>query len=120
MASKLSAKAQQALDALLEAKRKVDRIHGLVEQYATAKKGGDHFAGMISRAAKDVGRVFLNSGQGVMADHANQMAMLARRGGATQTKFRGLREMVGALQGEIERAEKKIVADDEAEHADDG
>lgn len=106
MAKKLSAKAQQKLDSLEEAARKLDRIHGLVEQFASTKM--DYYAGMISRAGADLGRVFMNSGMGVMADHANQMGMLAKRGGTTTSKFRGLRELVGALRGEIDRATKAV------------
>ena len=112
MAGKLSAKAQQRLEILRQGRRKVDRLHGLVEQYASVRPGGGDFAPMISRAAADVGRLFLGNGFGVMADHANQMAMLARRGGTTQTKFRGLRELVVHLRGELDRAEKAVIAED--------
>lgn len=107
---KLSSKAQQKLDLLIEARRKTDRLYSLVEQYAGT--GADHFASMISRAGTELGRVLLNAGLGVMADHANSMAMLARRGGATQSKFRGLRELVSHLNGELERAVKKVESDD--------
>lgn len=112
MGDKLSAKAQQRLDMLIQCRRKLDRIHGLVEQYATARKGGDSFAPLISRAAAETGRLLLGNGFGVMADHANQMAMLARRGGATQSKFRGLRELVVHLRSELDRAEKAVTSDD--------
>ena len=106
MAKKLSAKAQQKLDSLQEATRKLDRIHGMVEQYASSK--ADYYAAMISRAGADLGRVFMNAGLGVMADHAKQMGVLAKRGGATATKFRGLRELVGSLRGELDRATKAV------------
>lgn len=108
---KLSSKAQQKLELLVQAQRKTDRLYSLVEQYAGAS--ADHFASMISRAATELGRVLLNAGFGVMADHANQMAMLARRGGATQSKFRGLRELVNHLNGELDRARKKVESEDE-------
>lgn len=113
MASKLSAKAQQKVDGLIEAQRKLERIHGMVEQYASTKQ--DYFCGMIARTAADVGRVFLNNGFGVMSDHANQLGMLAKRGGATQSKFRGLRELVASLRGELERKQKAVITEDKAE-----
>lgn len=112
MAGKLSAKAQQRLDILLQGKRKVDRLYSLIEQYASARSDAEQLAGTISRAGMDVGRLFLGNGFGVMADHANQLANLARRGGATQTKFRGLRELVSHLRGELDRAEKSVIAED--------
>lgn len=115
MGGKLSAKSQRRLDVLLEGRRKVGRAYGLVEQYASTKQ--DHFTGLISRNATDLGRLFLNNGFGAMADHATQMRMVVRRGGVTQTKFRNLRELVGQLQGELDRAEKKVLSDDRADAA---
>lgn len=112
MAGKLSAKAQQKIDLLLEARRKTDRIHSLVEQYASQKQ--DFYASQIARAGAELGRVLLNGGFGVMADYANQLGMAAKRGGATQAKFRALREAVAQLRPSIERAEKAVYAEDEA------
>lgn len=115
MAGKLSAKAQQKIDLLLEARRKTDRIHSLVEQYASQKQ--DFYASQIARASAELGRVLLNGGYGVMADYANQLGMGAKRGGATQAKFRALREAVASLRPAIERAEKAVYTEDGA--ADD-
>ncbi|HKI95769.1 MAG TPA: hypothetical protein VJ992_10815 [Gemmatimonadales bacterium] len=120
MAGKLSAGAQIKLDALIGARRKWDRVRMLVEQYATARNGQEQYASMITRAARDVGRVFMNNGWGVMADGANQIGMLARRGGATTTKFRGLREYVGSVYAAIDREEKKIVTEDRPDAGDSG
>ncbi|HEX9727697.1 MAG TPA: hypothetical protein VGA37_04275 [Gemmatimonadales bacterium] len=117
MAKKMSAKGQEALATIEEGNRKVDRIHSLVEQYAAGGKGSESLPSMISRAATDVGRVFMNNGMGVLADNANQIAMLAKRGGATASKFRGLRELVGSLKGGLDRAEKGVY---EAEKPDEG
>lgn len=114
---KLSAGAQLKLDVIVQGRRKWDRVYSLVEQYASAKKGQDAYAGMISRAATDVNRLFMNNGWGVMADGANQVAMLAKRGGATASKFRGLRELVSNVRAAMDRQEKQIVAEDQAEHA---
>jgi len=110
--SKLSAKAQQSLDLLLEARRKTDRLHNLVEQYAST--GQDLFASQIARTAAELGRVLMGAGYGVMADYANQLGMGAKRGGATQGKFRALRESVAQLRPAIDRAEKSIYTDEAA------
>ena len=107
MAKKLSAMALQAMTALEEGQRKIDRIHGLIEQYASTKQ--DYFTGMIARASADVGRLFMNNKFGVMADHANQLGMLAKRGGSAQSKFSALRETLGSLRGEMERKKKAIL-----------
>ncbi len=116
MSKKLSTKAQQKLAALEEAKRKLDRVYSLIEQYASS--GLDHLASSIKRTGTEVGRLFMNNGFGVMADHANQLGMTARRGGPTQAKFRMLRETLAALRGEMDRAEKSVVSADRADAED--
>lgn len=114
---KMSAGAQLKLDTLAQARRKWDHVYSLVEQYASAKTGQEAFAGIISRAAADVSRLFMNNGWGVMADGANQVSMLAKRGGATATKFRGLRELVTNVRAAMERQEKQIISEDKADHS---
>jgi hypothetical protein len=108
MAEKLSAGAQQQLDTIAMARRKLDRIHGLVEQYASGMKGQDQLAIMVGRAALDLGRALLGQGLGVLADQANQLGMLARRGGVTQSKIRGMRDYVASLRPALDRAEKAV------------
>lgn len=114
MAKKVSAKAQRSLEILEEGRRKVDRIYALVEQYAATKKGQAAFAPMISRAATDLGRLFMNNGLGTMADSANQIVMLVRRG-VTQSQIRSLRELTGSLRAAIERQEKMVLEIDAME-----
>ena len=97
------------LDTLTEARRKWDRVHSLVEMTATQKTGQDMYLGQIRRAAEDVGRVFMNGGYGPLAQTANDMALLVRRGGTLQTKIRGMRELVGSLHAAIDRAEKAVI-----------
>lgn len=112
MGSKLSAKAQQKLDLLVTARRKTDRLHNLVEQYASS--GQDLFASQISRTAVELGRALMAAGYGVMADYANQLGTGAKRGGATQAKFRALRDAVAQLRPAIDRAEKSVHTEDAA------
>lgn len=113
---KLSAKAQLKLDVLLEARRKLDRIHALVEQYAGTSRGEDALLSPLARTATDVGRLFMNQGYGIMADHANQIAMMAKRGAGKQTRLRTFRELVASLRQAVEHAEKTIIEEDKAEH----
>ncbi len=118
MSSKLSARAQLKLDALGEARRKWDRVHHLVEMVATQKVGHDMYFTQIRRAAEDVSRVFLNNGYGPLADSAKQMALLVRRGGTMQSKMRSMREQVGSVRAGIERAERAVIAEDQAPPGD--
>lgn len=116
MGSKLSAKAQQKLELLETARRKTDRLHSLVEQYAAT--GQDMFTSQISRTATELGRALMGAGYGVMADYANQLGMGAKRGGATQSKYRLLRDAVAALRPAIERAEKAVYGEEGASPGD--
>ncbi len=116
MSKKLSVKAQQKLAALEEAKRKLDRVYSLIEKYAAT--GLDHLAGSVKRTGAEVGRLFMNNGFGVMADHARQLGMTAARGGATQAKFRMMREALASLRGEMERAEKSVMTADRSDPED--
>ena len=106
--AKMSSNAQRKLEALSEARRKWDRIHSLVEQCGSQQTGQDMYLSQIRRAAQDVGRVFMNSGNGPLADQANQMVLATKRGGTIQTKLRPMRELVVAVRGGIERAEKAV------------
>ena len=113
---KLSAGAQLKIDVLTEARRKFDRIHSLVEQYGATGKGDDALLSPLTRAATDVGRLFMNNGYGIMADHANQIAMLAKRGVGKQLKLRTFRESVASVRAAIEHAEKMIVDEEKKAH----
>ena len=113
---KLSAGAQLKLEALTEARRKYDRIYSLVEQYGAAKVGEDQLMSALSRAAADVRRLCMNNGYGVMADHSNQIAMLAKRGVGKQVKLRTFREAIASVRAAIEHTEKMIVDEEKKAH----
>ena len=112
MATKLSAKTQRILSALEEARRKWDRVHSLIELAATQRTGQDMYLQQIRRTSQDVGRVFLNNGLGPLADGANEMALLVRRGGTLQSRLRSMREQVVVVRGGIERAEKAVMEEE--------
>jgi len=113
---KLSAMAQIKLDVLTETRRKYDHIHSLVEQYGAAKVGDDTLLGSLARTATDVGRVFMNNGYGLMADHSNQIAMLAKRGVGKQTKLRTFREAIASVRSAMDHTEKMIVEEEKKAH----
>ncbi len=117
---KLSAKAQLKIDVLTEARRKFDRIHALVEQYAGTSRGEDAFLSPLARTATDVARLFMNNGYGIMADQANQIAMLAKRGAGKQTKLRTFRELIASVRQAMDHAEKMIIEEEKAEHGAEG
>jgi hypothetical protein len=117
MAGKLSIQAQQTIAFFDEVKVKVDRLYALVEQFAAAKTGQDQLTGPIGRTAVDVSQMFMTKGYGVMADSANQIAMLAKRGGSVNTKQRGFREMVNSIRAAMETNLKILIA--EEAHKDD-
>ena len=116
---KLSSQAQLKMDVVTEVRRKWGRVYGLVEQYGNAKTAEDTYLSQIARAATDVSRILMNNGYGVMADTANQMAMMAKRASGKQTKIRSMREFVVSLRQAMERAEKMII-DGEKEVSGEG
>ncbi len=114
--AKLGAKATMKLEMLEDSQRKVERIRALTEQYAGARSGQDQFMMNIIRTATYLQRALMMNGFGTMADSANQIVMLARRGGTPATKARNLREHTGTLMGALERGMKGVrVADVEAQ-----
>jgi hypothetical protein len=112
MAGKMSIQAQQTMAFFDEVRVKVDRLYALVEQFVAAKSGQDQLVGPIGRTAVDVSQMFMTKGYGVMADSANQIAMLAKRGGSVNTKSRGFREMVSSIRSAMETNIKIIVAEE--------
>jgi hypothetical protein len=114
---KLSAKAQLKIDMFMMARRKYDRIHSLVEQYAGTNKGDEAMMGPLSRTATEVARVFMNNGYGIMADQANQIGMLAKRAVPKPSRLRSFRELIASVRAAMDHAEKMIIEEDKAEHA---
>jgi hypothetical protein len=113
----LSAQGQLKVDMLQTARRKYDRLHSLVEQYAGMTKGDDSMMSPIARTATEVARMFMNNGYGIMADHSNQIAMMAKRGVGKVTKVRTFRESIASVRAAMDHAEKTVMEDEKAQHA---
>jgi hypothetical protein len=71
----------------------------------------------IARTATEVARLFMNNGYGIMADHSNQIAMMAKRGVGKVTKLRAFRESIASVRAAMEHAEKMVMEEEKAEHA---
>ena len=112
MAGKMSIQAQQTIAFFDEVKKKTDRLYSLIEQYSAAKAAQDQYLGPIGRTATDVNRLFMNKGYGIMADTANQIAMLAKRGGSANTKSRGFRELMNSIRAAMDTNIKIIIAEE--------
>ncbi|MBI4538912.1 MAG: hypothetical protein HY704_05300 [Gemmatimonadetes bacterium] len=118
MAGKLSAGAQMRLEALRQLGDKVQRVHGLVEQFASAKHGHEALAQSIKRAFAQLKLAFMGAGLDQMSQLAGGMAIAAGRGMALQTKTRILRDGVGSLKFQIELEQRAVVAEDQAAQKD--
>jgi hypothetical protein len=114
---KLSGNAMQKIEVLDTARRKIDRVNSLIEQYAIAKKLEEGFISQISRASLDASKVFMSAGYGTMADTCNQMIMLGKRGGTKPTKLRSYRELVSAAKTAIDYNVKMIIEGEKKDHA---
>lgn len=115
---KISAGAQLKIDSLTVARRKFERLHALVEQYGGTSRGDDSFMSPIARTATEVARVFMQNGYGIMADHSNQIGMIAKRGAGKQTKLRTFRELIASVRSAMDHAEKMIIEEEKAAHAE--
>lgn len=105
---KIDPKVAMKLEILEDSLRKVERIGSLTEQYAVARSGQDQFLMTIIRTASFLQRTLMTNGFGQMADSANQIAMVARRGGTPRTKARNLREHIGNLVSAVDRGIKAV------------
>ena len=112
MAGKMSIGAQQEVLFFEEAKKKIDRLHSLIEQVAAARIGQEQMMQPIGRTAVDAQRLFMNKGHGVMADTCNNIAMQAKRGGGMAMKIRTFRELLNSVKSAMDTRVKVIIAEE--------
>jgi hypothetical protein len=108
MVQKLSATAIEKLAALREAKRKWERVHALVEQAATQAATREIFLRQCRRTARDVSHVLEKSGFRALADTAEQIEGVIKRPGSFHARLGALREVIGALYTQMDRAERAV------------
>lgn len=127
MAGNLSPAAQGRLNEIALLGDKVQRAHGLVEQFAAAKVNLDQLQLPLTRLFNQLKMQFMGIGLDALPQLAGSMEIAARRGMSPMSKARILREGVGSMKFQMELAQRAIVADDqaaakakEAERARDG
>jgi hypothetical protein len=108
---KLTPVAQQKLIQISDFQLRVQRLHGLVEQYATARINPTLYEGPIRRTADQLKILFNGAGYGPMAQLAGSIAVALRRGGPAATKARMLRDAVGSLRSLLETEQRVTAAE---------
>lgn len=119
MAGKLSPSAQVRLAALRDFDSRVQRVHGLVEMYATSKSNPDQYLMAIGRNFQQLKLQFMGAGLDSMSQLCGSMEQTAKRGLSYPAKCRIMREAVGSLKFQLELAQRSVVAEDEAQKKKD-
>lgn len=114
----LSPQAQAKLSMLEGFALKVQRLYGLVEQYAMDRTGGELQGMAIKRVLGQLKREFMAVGYEGMAQIAGAMEMAAHRGTNQQFKTRVMRELVGNIKSQIE-IEQRITRVEGTERPED-
>jgi hypothetical protein len=108
--SKLDGAGVQKMKTLDEAFVQVQRLHGVVEQYALALKRAQPtslYSMQVKRALSPIVGL-LKPQFGIISDQVAALNLVAGRGGNEQTKVRILREGVGALRQALDIAVVRV------------
>jgi hypothetical protein len=114
MAGKLSPAAQGKLAILNEFSNRVQRVHGLVEQYASSKTNPDQYVMPMTRGFAQLKMLFMGAGLDAMSQLCGSMEIASKRGLSYMQKVRILREGVGSLRFQLEMEQRAVVSDDQA------
>jgi hypothetical protein len=114
MSGNLSPAATQKLAILHEFVARVQRIHGLVEQFAAAKTKHEELAMPIRRAFQRLKIQLMTAGYDTQAQLCGSMEIAANRGASAVQKARILREGVGQLRFQLELEQRAVVTEDRA------
>lgn len=111
-ATKLDGAGAAKMAALEDALGYVQKLHGIVEQWALAlsKKQNTAMFGMQLRRMATPLVGMLKPMYGTLADQVSGMILLATRGGNDGSRVRSLREGVGLLKQAIDVQQKKVKA----------
>lgn len=114
MAGNLSPAAQGKVAILNEFHARVQRVHGLVEQYATSKTNPDQYLMAMTRGFSQLKMQFMGAGLDAMSQLCGSMEIASKRGLSYMQKVRILREGVGSLRFQLEMEQRAVVSDDQA------
>jgi hypothetical protein len=117
MAGKMSPSAQGKLAALNEMSQRVQRVHGLVEQYASSKTNPDQYLMPMTRGFAQLKLQFMGAGLDAMSQLCGSMEIASKRGLSYMQKVRILREGVGSLRFQLEMEQRVVVSEDQARQA---
>ena len=118
---KLDGAGIQKMKTLEEATTQLQRLHGVVEQYALALKQNKPtslFGMQVKRALSPLVGL-LKPQFGLIADQVAGMNLVATRGGAETAKIRMLREGVGSLRQQLEIAVVRVKGNHELKEEKD-
>ncbi|HEX6306687.1 MAG TPA: hypothetical protein VFZ69_00800 [Longimicrobiales bacterium] len=116
---KLSPSATARLSVLNEFMARVQRVHGLVEQYATNRMNPDQHLMPMTRAFSQLKLQFMGAGFDSMSQLCGSMEIASKRGLSYMQKVRILRDGVGSLKFQLEMEQRAVVSDDLARQARD-
>jgi hypothetical protein len=119
MAGKLSPSAQGRLALVSEFANRVQRVHGLVEQYASSKTNPDQYLMPMTRGFGQLKMMFMGAGLDAMSQLCGSMEIASKRGLSYMQKVRILREGVGSLRFQLELEQRAIVSEDQARQTRD-
>jgi hypothetical protein len=114
MAGKLRPQTQQKLAILAEFVLQLQRVHGLVEKFATTRDDPDPYVMPIRRAFQQLKMKFMGAGLEAQSQLCGSMEIAVSRGGSHLTKSRILREGVGSLRFQLELEQRSLVSADVA------
>lgn len=102
---------------LNEFSNRVQRVHGLVEQYASSKTNPDQYVMPMTRGFGQLKMLFMGAGLDAMSQLCGSMEIASKRGLSYMQKVRILREGVGSLRFQLEMEQRAVVSDDQARQA---
>jgi hypothetical protein len=109
--SKMDGAGTEKMKTLETAQSQLQRVHGLVEQFAMALKNDQNtmmYGAQIRRAGTPL--VGLLKGQfGMISDHMAAMMVVAGRSGSDKVRLRSMRESVAQARTQLELAVAKTV-----------
>lgn len=100
---------QAKLARLAEVQRPAQTIHGLTEQFATARSGEDQIARQLKRRYRQYKLKLMGAGFDYLSQLAGAMEIAAGRSNSRRTKVRILREGIASIRTQLEFEEKDIV-----------